>query len=73
MQLDLDLENPCENCNEDGGWIEHKTQQWKECSVCNGTGFETTIMGDRILELVERHAKTILRKVVQELKTTDAS
>jgi Tryptophan RNA-binding attenuator protein inhibitory protein len=53
-----DLERPCEACNGDGGFRGQNGRV--RCGICNGSGWEPTEFGEKILALVSHNFGAML-------------
>lgn len=59
----LTLETLCEYCNGGGGESVEGSGRWCRCTMCNGSGYVLTEMGERVLSLVRHNLKPMLEDV----------
>jgi hypothetical protein len=52
---DLELDVVCENCHGAGGW-RAENRGWTPCARCNGSGYELTELGEKLIDFVRRHS-----------------
>ena len=57
-----ELETTCPDCNGECGGRTGK--KWFECYTCNNEGVVVTEFGERVLEFVGKHFKSLLRNCV---------
>ena len=55
------LEMPCGACFGEGG--EHTDAGWEQCCVCDGSGFQTTELGKRILDLMRHNFRPMFERM----------
>lgn len=53
-QDDIELERECITCGGSGGSRNLETGHWRWCGACNGSGYTTTKLGEKIVALM-RH------------------
>lgn len=57
---DLELETECRSCLGDGWYWRESVGGKGHCQICNGSGYEPTAIGEKILLLLKHNLRPML-------------
>ncbi len=56
----IELETVCDWCHGRRGEHEDGTGVWRDCGRCGGSGFATTALGEKVLDLIRHNIKRLI-------------
>ncbi len=62
----MDLETVCHICAGEGGSLREDTGEWMRCHTCGGSGYETTELGEAVLDLMRHHFRPMYDDMLAE-------
>ena len=62
VDIDLiELEAECSRCGGNGKWREEGSGRLQICAACEGSGFYTTVFGEKVLNLLRHNLSIVMR------------
>jgi DnaJ-class molecular chaperone len=60
---DIEFETPCDICDGKGGSFSEYPRQWFPCHACNGSGYQTTKIGEKVLRLMRHNFRLMFERM----------